>query len=55
MLTTLANVLAPRTRLAVAADLTLATESVSMRAAADWRRVDASAYQKRPAIFLLQA
>jgi len=55
MLATLASVLAPRTRLAVAADLTLPTESVAMRAAADWRRVDAAAYQKRPAIFLLQA
>jgi len=43
------------TRLAVAADLTLPTESVVMRAAADWRRVDPSSYQKRPAIFLLQA
>jgi len=55
MLATLANVLAPRTRLAVAADLTLPTESVAMRPAADWRRVDAAAYRKRPAIFLLQA
>ena len=55
MLATLANVLAPRTRVAVAVDLTLPTESVSMRAALDWRRVDAAAYQKRPAIFLLQA
>jgi len=55
MLATLASVLSPRTRLAVAADLTLPTESVVMRAAADWRRVDPSSYQKRPAIFLLQA
>jgi len=55
MLATLANVLAPRTRLAVAADLTLPTESVAMRPASDWRRVDAAAYRKRPAIFLLQA
>mgnify|MGYP000005097258 CR=1 FL=1 len=55
MLATLANVLAPRTRLAVAVDLTLPTESVAMRPAADWRHVDAAGYQKRPAIFLLLA
>lgn len=55
MVATLASVLAPRTRLAIAADLTLPTETVALRAAADWRRVDASVYRHRPAIFLLQA
>lgn len=55
MLTTLASVLAPRTRVAVAVDLTLPTESVSMRPAVEWRRVDPSTYQRRPAVFLVQA
>lgn len=55
MLATLVSTLAPRTRLAVAADLTLATESVRMRAVSAWRAIDPSDYQRRPAIFLLQA
>lgn len=55
MLATLVSTLAPRTRLAVAADLTLPTESVSMRPVAAWRGVDAAAWQRRPAIFLFQA
>lgn len=55
MLETLVKALAPRTRLAVAADLTLPTESVRMQAASAWRGVDLSAYQRRPAIFLIQA
>lgn len=55
MLGALVATLAPRTRLAVAADLTLPTESVAMRTAAQWRSVDATVYQRRPAIFLMQA
>ncbi len=55
MLATLVATLSPRTRLAVAADLTLPTESVAMRPVADWRGVDPAGYQRRPAIFLLQA
>ena len=55
MLETLVATLAPRTRLAVAADLTLATETIAMRPIAQWRDVDVSAYQRRPAMFLLQA
>ena len=55
MLATLCATLAPRTRLCVAADLTLPTESVSMRPVEQWRGVDGAAYHKRPAIFLLQA
>jgi 16S rRNA (cytidine1402-2'-O)-methyltransferase len=47
--------LAPSTRLCVAADLTLPTESVSTRSVRDWRRVDAQRYAKRPAIFLFSA
>jgi 16S rRNA (cytidine1402-2'-O)-methyltransferase len=55
MIATLVATLSPRTRLAVAADLTLPTESVAMRPVADWRGVDSAVYQRRPAIFLLQA
>ena len=55
MLATLVATLPPRTRLALAADLTLPTESVAMRPVADWRGVDPAGYQRRPAIFLLQA
>jgi 16S rRNA (cytidine1402-2'-O)-methyltransferase len=44
----------PSTRLCVAADLTLQSESVTTRSIADWRRMPA-AIGKRPAIFLLLA
>ncbi len=44
----------PGTRLCVAADLTLATESVRTRTIAEWRRAKA-AIGKRPAVFLLLA
>ena len=45
---------APTTRLCVAADLTLASESVQTRPVADWRRAR-PAIGKRPAVFLLLA
>jgi 16S rRNA (cytidine1402-2'-O)-methyltransferase len=45
---------APATRLCVAADLTLATESIHTRTMAQWRR-EGSAIGKRPAVFLLLA
>jgi len=45
----------PATRLCVAADLTLETESVMSQPMRDWRGTDTSSYAKRPAIFLLQA
>jgi 16S rRNA (cytidine1402-2'-O)-methyltransferase len=45
---------APATRLCVAADLTLATESIHTRTMAQWRR-ERSAIGKRPAVFLLLA
>jgi len=45
---------APGTRLCVAADLTLGTESVRTRTIADWRRAR-EAPGKRPAVFLLLA
>jgi len=45
----------PATRLCVAADLTLETESVISQPMRDWRGMDGSRYARRPAIFLLQA
>jgi 16S rRNA (cytidine1402-2'-O)-methyltransferase len=45
---------APATRLCVAADLTLGTESVRTRTIAEWRRAR-EALGKRPAVFLLLA
>jgi 16S rRNA (cytidine1402-2'-O)-methyltransferase len=45
----------PATRLCVATDLTMETESVMSRSARDWRNADFARYQKRPAIFVLQA
>ena len=47
--------LAPRTRLCVAADLTLDTEAVDCRSIARWRGDDGQRFDRRPAIFLLQA
>jgi len=55
MLETLVATLAPMTRLCVAVDLTLPTESVVTRPAREWRGRDCSAYAKRPAIFLIEA
>ena len=55
LLATIVQTLAPSTRLCVAADLTLPTESVATREVRDWRRVDASRYAKRPAIFVVSA
>jgi hypothetical protein len=39
----------------VAADLTLETEIIERRAAADWRTADVARFDKRPAMFVLQA
>ncbi len=55
MIESLGAVLAGDTRVTVAADLTLAGESVLTLPAAEWRRRDASGYAKRPALFLLLA
>ena len=54
MLATLCATLSPQTRLCVAADLTLPTETIATRSVARWRVVDAAAYHKRPAVFLFQ-
>jgi 16S rRNA (cytidine1402-2'-O)-methyltransferase len=45
----------PSTRLCVAADLTLQSETVESRAVSEWKGRDFSRYTKRPAIFVLQA
>jgi 16S rRNA (cytidine1402-2'-O)-methyltransferase len=55
LLASCAATLAPATRLCVAVDLTLPTESVQSKPARAWRGGDFAAYTKRPAIFLLQA
>lgn len=55
MIATLAQVLEGSTAVCVAADLTLPTETIERRAAAAWRGLDATRYDKRPALFLLQA
>ena len=55
LLRTMAEVLAARTRVCVAADLTLATEAIECRSAAEWRRHDPGRFDRRPAMFLLLA
>ena len=55
MLRTLATALRGATRVCVAADLTLDSETIECRTAAQWRARDAAHFDKRPAIFLLQA
>ncbi len=55
LLRTMAQTLSAGTRVCIAADLTLATESIECRTAAQWRDVDPHRFDKRPAIFLLQA
>lgn len=55
MLAACVATLAPATRLCVAVDLTLPTESVRTAPVRAWRDSDAGAYAKRPAIFLLSA
>ena len=55
MLASIVATLAPATRVCVAADLTLPTESVVTRPAKAWRAQDLGGYAKRPAIFLLEA
>jgi len=54
MVSSLLETCAPSTRLCVAADLTLPSESVATKAIADWRRAP-PAIGKRPAVFLLLA
>ena len=53
MLESLVSACDPGTLLAVAADLTLATEEIVMSPLAQWRGRDLQRYQNRPVIFLL--
>jgi 16S rRNA (cytidine1402-2'-O)-methyltransferase len=55
MIEACARVLGPGTSLCVAADLTLATETIVRRSAAQWAREDAGRFDRRPALFLLLA
>jgi 16S rRNA (cytidine1402-2'-O)-methyltransferase len=55
MLLALATALKAATRVCVAADLTLASETIECRTAAEWRSQDRARFDRRPAIFLLQA
>jgi 16S rRNA (cytidine1402-2'-O)-methyltransferase len=55
MLGAMAATLKPGTRVCVAADLTLDSETIECRTAAQWRNQDASRFDRRPAIFLLEA
>jgi 16S rRNA (cytidine1402-2'-O)-methyltransferase len=43
----------PGTRLCLATDLTLTSESVAMRSIAEWRKLPAPALDRRPTVFLL--
>lgn len=52
---TLVSVARPNTRLTVAADLTLPTETIVSRTIGQWRGKPAPALASRPAIFALQA
>jgi 16S rRNA (cytidine1402-2'-O)-methyltransferase len=54
LFTALLESCAPSTRLCVAADLTLGTESIRTKSIAEWRR-GGGAIGKRPAVFLLLA
>lgn len=53
MLETLIQVLHPSTRIAIACDLTLPTEFIQTRTAAEWRK-NKPQLHKRPCIFILQ-
>lgn len=55
LLQSLAAALAPSTEICVAADLTTATEIIERRRAAAWRDADVARFDKRPAVFVLQA
>ena len=55
LLQSLVTTCKPATRLCVAADLTLPTETIDSRAIREWRGQDFARYAKRPAIYVLQA
>ncbi|AOJ80245.1 SAM-dependent methyltransferase [Burkholderia savannae] len=55
MLDALVATCAPSTLVCVAADLTLPTETIASRSAAEWKKAPVPDLHKRPAIFLLLA
>lgn len=55
LLRAMADTLSSRTSLCIAADLTLATETIERKTVSQWRGDDARRFDRRPAIFLLQA
>jgi len=55
MLQALAATLAPSTEVCVAAGLTQAGETIERRTARAWRGADLARFDKRPAVFILQA
>ena len=55
MLGAIATALLPGTQVCVAADLTLATETIERRSAGQWKKRDHAQFAKRPALFVLQA
>ena len=55
MLETLVSTCAPNTKICVATDLTLGSESVMTCSAREWRRRGLPSIDRRPTVFLLQA
>jgi len=55
MLMTIVATLRPETTVCVASDLTLPTQSITRQRVSAWRRMDLAQFDKRPAIFLLDA
>lgn len=55
MLETLIDTCAPTTKICVATDLTLATESIMTRTTSGWRRQGLPRIDRQPTVFLLQA
>ncbi len=55
MLKSIGDALLPTTRVVVAVDLTLPTETIERRSAAQWRGTDTARFAKRPALFILEA
>jgi 16S rRNA (cytidine1402-2'-O)-methyltransferase len=55
LLQAMTQTLDAKTRICVAADLTLDTETIESRTTRQWRSENAERFDKRPAMFLLTA
>jgi 16S rRNA (cytidine1402-2'-O)-methyltransferase len=55
LLAALADMLEPTTAVCIAADLTLPTETIERRNAGAWRGTDFARFDKRPAMFVIEA